>query len=73
MRTFDDSLGARWQAALLDASYGNILLVFSPLHGGEVRKQMMDAENMLEAAAQLAAMDDAGLREMLADADPWEA
>ena len=31
MRSFDDSHGQHWQAALLDGSYGNVMLVFSPM------------------------------------------
>lgn len=72
MRSFDDPQGKRWQAALLDASYGNILLIFSPLHGEGVRQSPLGAENMAEAMEQLAAFDEGQLCSMLAEADPWE-
>lgn len=72
MRSFKDSQGQPWQAALLDGSYGNILLVFSPLRGGEVRQQVMYAENLAAAEVQLAAMDEDGLRQALAEAAPWD-
>lgn len=70
MRTFEDH-GKTWQAALLDASYGNIMLVFSPVHGGEIRQQLLTAANLSEAEAQLDGMDDEALCEMLSGADPW--
>jgi hypothetical protein len=72
MRTFDDDNGRRWQAALLNASYGNIVLVFSPLAGDDIRQQLLRAENLAEGETQLAALDEAGLRTMLAEADPWD-
>jgi hypothetical protein len=72
MRSFDDIRGERWQAALLEASYGNIALVFSPMHGSEVRQLLMLADTLVDAQAQLAALDEAGLRAMLDDARPWD-
>lgn len=72
MRTFDDNQGNHWQAALLDASYGNIVLVLSPLHGSDIRQLLLEAENLAEGEAQLAALDEAGLRGMLDKADPWD-
>ncbi|TAM91091.1 MAG: hypothetical protein EPN41_00105 [Candidimonas sp.] len=72
MRTFDDTQGNHWEAALLDASYGSIMLLFSPAQGEGIRQQLMPAENMKEAEAQLAALDDAGLRAMLAESRPWD-
>lgn len=71
MRTFDDSHGNPWQAALLEASYGNVTLLFTPMHGHDTRQQMMSAEDMAEAQAQLAKLDDEALRTMLAEAQPW--
>ncbi|HET6586476.1 MAG TPA: hypothetical protein VFG67_01725 [Oleiagrimonas sp.] len=71
MRTFTDNQGKRWQAALLEASYGNIMLVFSPLQGDGIRQQLLGAENLAEGETQLAGLDDAGLLAMLNDAEPW--
>lgn len=71
MRTFDDPQGQAWQAALLDASYGNISLIFSPLKGSDIRQQEMPADNMEEAQAQFAALSDDELRSLLAEAQPW--
>lgn len=72
MRIFDDSHGNAWQAALLDASYGNITLLFTCVHGEDIRQQMMSAENMAQAQAQLAEFNDEALCAMLADAQPWD-
>lgn len=72
MRSFEDSHGQRWQAALLDASYGNVMLVFSPLQAGALRRRALQVSTMAEAMALLAALDVEGLRAMLLEADPWE-
>lgn len=72
MRTFDDERGQRWQVALLDASYGSIMLVFSPLRGGELRRCMLQVETMAAGMAEFAALDDAGLCLLLSQADPWD-
>ena len=71
MRTFDDSYGNPWQAALLDASYGNITLLFTPMRGHDIRQCEMPADDMAEAEAQLSKMDDDGMRAMLTEAEPW--
>ena len=72
MRSFDDTSGNPWQVAVLDASYGNMLLVFS--HAGDltVRKTVMAAENLRLAEQQLLGMDEAQLRELLAESVPWD-
>lgn len=71
MRSFDDTRGRQWQAAVLEASYGNTLVVFSRLGDSEVRKTELDAENMALAERQLQAMDESQLRELLATSVPW--
>lgn len=71
MRSFDDGRGCQWQAAVLDASYGSMLLVFSHAGDGEVRQLAMAAENLRLAEQQLADMDESGLREQLAASVPW--
>ncbi|MBV6273401.1 hypothetical protein KVP09_10825 [Alcaligenaceae bacterium CGII-47] len=71
MRNFDDSHGNTWQAVLLDASYGNITLLFTAVQGDDIRHQLMSADNMAEAVEQLADMDDEDLRTILAQAQPW--
>jgi len=71
MRSFDDSHGGHWQAALLNASYGNVLLVFSRAGDGEVRQLALPAENLRLAEDELATMDDARLRQLLGESEPW--
>ncbi len=72
MRSFDTPDGQRWQAALLEASYGQVLLIFSADPAGELRQHGMPAEHLAEATAQLAALDDAALAALLAQAAPWQ-
>ena len=72
MRSFDDPQGRHWQAALLEASYGNVMLVLSPLDGTEVVQHLLDADNLADAEVEIAALDDAGLRALLAEALPWD-
>lgn len=72
MRNFTDCSGKQWDATLLDASYGNILVIFSPVHGNDTRQKLMPAENQQEAQEQLTNMDEAQLRATLAEAKPWD-
>lgn len=72
MRSFDDDHGNSWQAALMEASYGNVLLVFSRIGAADVLQTPMFAEHLREAEQQLADTDEAGLRKWLAEASPWE-
>lgn len=71
MRSFDDNHGGHWQAALLEASYGNVMLIFSRIGGEGVMHRQMDTANLREAEQQLASADEATLRQMLAEATPW--
>src|SRR6185312_4174464 len=71
MRSFDDLHDGHWQAALLDASYGNVRLVFSRAGAGEIRQLALPAENLRVAEDELATMDDARLRQLLAESEPW--
>ncbi|WEN14012.1 hypothetical protein PY254_12285 [Rhodanobacter sp. AS-Z3] len=71
MRSFDDTQGVSWQAAVLDASYGNMLLVFSPSGEGVVRQIAMSEENLRLAEQQLTDMDTSQLRTLLAESVPW--
>lgn len=72
MRTFATPNGRRWHAALLEASYGQVLLIFSPEQGEGLCQHPMPAEHLAQAAGQLAAMDDAALADLLAQATPWQ-
>ena len=73
MRTFDDAQGARWQAALMEGSYGSVELIFGRISGGQALHRTLDGEaaNLAEAAQRLADLDEADLRAWLAEAAPW--
>lgn len=71
MRTFNDPQGNAWQAALLDASYGSITLLFSPVRGNDIRRHEMPADTMAEAEAQFAGLSDMELMALWAKAQPW--
>jgi hypothetical protein len=71
MRTLDDEHGGHWQAALLEASFGNVLLIFSRIGGEGVLHKTLDTANYHEAEQWLAGADEAALRGMLGKAEPW--
>lgn len=71
MRSFDDNHGGHWQAALLEASYGNVMLIFSRIGGEGVMHRPLDTANLREAEQLLAAADETGLRQWLAEAQPF--
>lgn len=74
MRTFDDTQGGHWQAALMEGSYGSVELIFGRIGGdGEVLHWALDAEavNMTDATQLVADQDEAGLCAWLAEATPW--
>ena len=73
MRSFDDSEGRRWQAALLEASYGHVMLVLSPMDGTDVVQHLLAADNLADAELEMAALDDAGLHQQGVQAKPWDA
>lgn len=71
MRSFEDEQGNVWQTAVLDASYGNAVLVFSGLKSAEVLKSELYAAKLDEAEQMLEAMDVTELRQRLASAEPF--
>ena len=71
MRSFDDEHGGHWQAALLEASFGNVLLIFSRIGGEGVLHKTLDTANYHEAEQWLAGADEAALRAMMDKAEPW--
>jgi len=71
MRSFDDEHGGHWQAALLEASFGSILLIFSRIGGEGVVHRTLDTANYREAEQWLAGADDVALRTLLEKAEPW--
>lgn len=46
MRSFDDDHGDHWQAAVLDASYGGAVLVFSKSGSSTILKSELLAANL---------------------------
>lgn len=71
MRSFDDAQGGHWQAALLEASFGNVLVIFTRIGGDGVLHAPFDAANFHQAEQLLADADEARLRELLAGAKAW--
>lgn len=71
MRSFDDARGDHWQAALMEASFGNTLMIFSRIGGDGVLQKPLDSANYHEAEQWLAGADQAQLRALLAEAKPW--
>lgn len=71
MRSFDDDTGGHWQAALMEASFGNVLMIFSRIGNDGVFQAPLDAVNYHEAEQLLADADTARLRALLASAKPW--
>jgi len=71
MRSFVDDAGTAWQVTLGKESWGTLVLLFTPLTGGEARTSILAAETMFDASAELDALDDDALRERLRDSRPW--
>lgn len=73
MRNFDDAQGGHWQAALMEASFGSVALIFGRIGDTQalVRPMHAEAANFSEAEQVLAKLDEAGLRAFLAEARPW--
>lgn len=71
MQSFDDDQGRHWQAALMGASFGNVMLIFSRIGGEGVLRKTLDTANYGEAEQWLAASDASALRALLAEAEPW--
>ncbi len=71
MRSFDDEHGSHWQAALMEASFGNVLLIFTRIGGEGVLQRPLETANMQEAQQLLADAGESRLRTLLADAQPW--
>jgi hypothetical protein len=71
MRSFDDDAGSHWQAALLEASFGNVLVIFSRIGGDGALHAPLHSANLHEAEQLLADADEAQLRTWLAGAKAW--
>lgn len=71
MRSFNDADGGHWQAALMEASFGNATLVLSRIGGDGVRLKPMSTANFDEASHWLAEVTDDELRRCLDEATPY--
>lgn len=71
MRSFSDSHGCVWQAALGHASHGNMVIIFSRLGSFEVFKSGLEASSRLEAEDAIAALSVIELCSRLTAAEPW--
>ena len=72
MRSFHDPQGRAWQAAVLDASHGAVLLVFTPLEHDGLRRQRLAVDNLAAALDLVAGLDEADLCARLIAAEPWD-
>ena len=61
-----------WQAALLEASYGYVLLTFNPFDGDGISQVQMEADTLVEADGMLRAYDEGQLQELLSKARPCD-
>ena len=71
MRGFTDDDGRRWQVVLGKESWGTLVLLFSPVSGGETRTSILAAETAFAANAELDVLSDDELRDRLRDSRPW--
>lgn len=71
MRSFDDAAGRHWQAALMQASFGNVLVIFSRIGGDEVLAKSLDTADYEEAGRVLADAREERLCELLTIARPF--
>ena len=71
MRSFLDDAGRRWEVVLGKASWGTLVLIFTPIEGGDARTSVLAAETSFDANAELDALTDDALRERLRGSRPW--
>jgi hypothetical protein len=71
VRSFLDDAGRCWEVVLGKASWGTLVLIFTPMAGGDARTSVLTAETSFDANAELDAMTDDALRERLRDSHPW--
>jgi hypothetical protein len=71
VRSFLDDAGRRWEVVLGKASWGTLVLILSPMSGGDARTSVLAAETSFDANAELDALTDDALRERLRDSRPW--
>lgn len=73
MRTFEDRLGAVWDVAVDQESYGTLVLMFSQRKTHEVRRLILETSSRLEAERLLTGFSAECLNQKLGAARPWSA
>ena len=71
MRTFEDTSGRAWDAAVSDESYGTQRIVFSVRGARELRSQELGFTSRFEAEQWLLEQDEEELRRLLTEAPAW--
>lgn len=71
MRRFSTADGIPWDAILGHESWGTFVVLFTPADGGSVRKVVLGAETAMAAEAELDALGEDDLRELLTNSSPW--
>jgi hypothetical protein len=68
MRRFLDGSGLAWDAVVGRESWGAFFAIFVPVVGDGLRQTQLDAGSWADAERAIDALDEAGLRELLARA-----
>jgi hypothetical protein len=71
VRTFADDAGSDWQVTLGKESWGTLVLLFTPVAGGDARTSVLTAETMFDASVEFDALSDDALRARLRESRPW--
>jgi len=71
MRSFSDTTGHVWQAAVGHESHGSMVMLFSRLGSFEVLKSTLESSNRLDAENEIAGLSEAELCSRLRTAEPW--
>lgn len=71
MRSFSDGDGHTWQADVIEASYGSMIMLFSRLGSFELYQSALATDNRLLAESEIAALSEMELRTRLKEAEPW--
>jgi hypothetical protein len=72
MRTFEDTNGRCWDAAVDAGSYGVQQLIFAARAGGELRVCELPQHNRFEAEQHLSGLSEPELQRLLAQAPRWQ-
>lgn len=70
MRRFTDGDGRTWDVVAGRESWGAIFAIFVPVDGGNALQVQLKASSYEQAHGELDRIDQEGLRELLASAEP---